>query len=228
MFSRDHHNLIETVLESLNSELLRDTSCYFGGGTAIALRFGEFRESIDVDFMVSSAAGYRTLRELIKSSGFKSIMVHQVPLVRDPVADQYGIRAILDVGGTPIKFEIVSEGRISFEIPGRDDEVCGVATLSLLDMATSKLLANSDRWADTSVFSRDLIDLAMMEPSNGLMDEAVDKAEGAYGSSVVRDLDKAIDYHRDNPHRLDQCIRELKMDSTPKALLWDRIQRLYR
>ncbi|MDZ7912956.1 MAG: nucleotidyl transferase AbiEii/AbiGii toxin family protein [Rhodococcus sp. (in: high G+C Gram-positive bacteria)] len=228
MFSRDHHNLIKTVLESLNSELLRDTSCYFGGGTAIALRFGEFRESIDVDFMVSSAAGYRTLRELIKSSGFKSIMVRQVPLVRDPVADQYGIRAILDVGGTPIKFEIVSEGRISFEIPGRDDEVCGVATLSLLDMATSKLLANSDRWADTSVFSRDLIDLAMMEPSNGLMDEAVDKAEAAYGSSVVRDLDKAIDYHRDNPHRLDQCIRELKMDSTPKALLWDRIQRLYR
>ncbi|GAA3145763.1 hypothetical protein GCM10020255_024930 [Rhodococcus baikonurensis] len=103
-----------------------------------------------------------------------------------------------------------------------------MATLSLLDMATSKLLANSDRWADTSVFSRDLIDLAMMEPSNGLMDEAVDKAEAAYGSSVVRDLDKAIDYHRDNPHRLDQCIRELKMDSTPKALLWDRIQRLYR
>ncbi|RGP46556.1 hypothetical protein AWH04_04120 [Rhodococcus erythropolis] len=228
MFSRDHHNLIETVLESLNSELFRDTSCYFGGGTAIALRFGEFRESIDVDFLVSSAAGYRTLRELIKSSGFKSIMVRQVPLVRDPVADQYGIRAILDVGGTPIKFEIVSEGRISFEIPARDDQVCGVATLSLLDMATSKLLANSDRWADTSVFSRDLIDLAMMEPSNGLMDEAVDKAEAAYGSSVVRDLDKAIDYHRDNPHRLDQCIRELKMDSTPKALLWDRIQRLYR
>ncbi|GAA3146677.1 hypothetical protein GCM10020255_024940 [Rhodococcus baikonurensis] len=110
MFSRDHHNLIETVLESLNSELFRDTSCYFGGGTAIALRFGEFRESIDVDFMVSSAAGYRTLRELIKSSGFKSIMVRQVPLVRDPVTDQYGIRAILDVGGTPIKFEIVSEG----------------------------------------------------------------------------------------------------------------------
>lgn len=59
------------------------------------------------------------------------------------------------------------------------------------------------------------------------MDEAVNKAEGAYGSSVVRGLDKAIGYHRENPHRLDQCLRELKVDSTPKALLWDRIRCLH-
>jgi len=32
-------------------------------------------------------------------------------------------------------------------------------------MATSKLLANSDRWADEGVFNRDVIDLAMMQPS---------------------------------------------------------------
>lgn len=72
MFSRDHHNHIATVLESLNSELLRATGCYFGGGTAIALRFGEFRESVDIDFMVSSTSGYRELRELVRSSGFNA------------------------------------------------------------------------------------------------------------------------------------------------------------
>lgn len=228
MFSRDHHNRIGTVLESLNSELLRDASCYFGGGTAIALRFGEFRESVDVDFMVSDTRGYRELRERVKSAGFGALTVRAVAVVRAPIADQYGIRAILDAGGVPIKFEIISEGRINFETPGGQDEVCGVATLSLLDMAASKLLANSDRWADTSVFSRDLIDLAMMQPDSRLMDGAISKAQGAYGASVVEDLNKAIDFHRTNPHRLDQCLRELKMDSTPKALLWDRIRRLYR
>lgn len=48
-------------------------------------------------------------------------------------------------------------------------------------MATSKLLANSDRWGDDGVFSRDLIDLAMMRPSLGLLRQAVAKAEQAYG-----------------------------------------------
>ncbi len=228
MFSREHHNLVKTVLESIDSELFRDAGCYFGGGTAIALRFGEFRESVDIDFLISNAAGYRTLRGLIRSSGFDALTERPVRVAREPVTDQYGIRTVLDVDGVGIKFEIVSEGRISFDIPGQDDAVCGVSTLSLLDMAASKLLANSDRWADTSVFSRDLIDLAMMEPSGTLMDAAVSKSEEAYGSSVTGDLAKAIDYHRGNPNRLERCMRELRMDSTPKALLWERIQRLYR
>jgi hypothetical protein len=33
------------VLQSLNAELLRTHRCYFGGGTAIVLRHGEYRES---------------------------------------------------------------------------------------------------------------------------------------------------------------------------------------
>jgi hypothetical protein len=63
----------------------------------------------------------------------------------------------------PIKFEIILEGRIQLDSPDFQDEICGIATLTLLDMVTSKLLANSDRWRDDAVFSRDLIDLAMME-----------------------------------------------------------------
>ena len=38
----------------------------------------------------------------------------------------------------------------------------GVSTPTRLDMATSKLLANSAALADDGVFSRDVIDLAMM------------------------------------------------------------------
>ena len=73
-------------------------------------------------------------------------------------------RGRVQVDGQPIKFEIVFEARIALEAPGADDAVCGVPSLTPLDMATSKLLANADRWLDDGVFSRDLIDLAMMTP----------------------------------------------------------------
>lgn len=99
-------------------------------------------------------------------------------------------------------------------------------TLTALDVACSELLANSDRWDDASTFSRDIIDLAMMEPGRDLVDRAIVKAEFAYRSAVVNDLVNAIDYLRDNPHRLDDCMRELQIYDTPKALLWDRIKRL--
>lgn len=34
----------------------------------IALRHGEYRESVDIDFLVSDAAGYRELRQLVKAT----------------------------------------------------------------------------------------------------------------------------------------------------------------
>jgi hypothetical protein len=98
--------------------------------------------------------------------------------------------------------------------------------LTDLDMAATKLLANSDRWADRAVFSRDVIDLAMMEPNPDLLGRAIAKAESAYRSAIVGDLRSAVEHLRDNPHRLDDCMRELQMHDTPKALLWARIKRL--
>jgi nucleotidyltransferase AbiEii toxin of type IV toxin-antitoxin system len=37
------------------------------GGTAIAFRYGEYRESLDLDFPVSDRDGYRALRQRIKA-----------------------------------------------------------------------------------------------------------------------------------------------------------------
>lgn len=100
---------------------------------------------------------------------------------------------MLLVDDQPIKFEIVLEGRIELERAAATDRVCGIATLTSLDMATSKLLANSDRWSDDGVFSRDVIDLAMMSPALPLLRQAMSKAEGAYGEAIARDLERAID-----------------------------------
>jgi len=177
MFERPHHQRIAQVLRALNAPLLRENHCLFGGGTAIALRYGEYRESVDIDFLVSSLASYRNLRQLLTNPGGIAGIVHAqaIPLeqVKEVRADQYGIRTTLRVADQSIKFEIVLEGRIQLAAPTVKDEVCGVATLSPLDMATSKLLANSDQWGDDGVFNRDVIDLAMMKPSLALLRQAL-------------------------------------------------------
>jgi len=147
---------------------------------------------------------------------------------REVRADQYGVRTMLQLGGANIKFEIVLEGRIELEAPGPQDRQCGVATLNPLDMATSKLLANSDRWRDDAVMARDLIDLAMMAPPKALMQQAMAKAQSAYGPSVAADLASAVNDLRARPHRLDQCMRAMAMNTVSKAALWARVRALVR
>ena len=231
MFERAHHQRIGQILSLLNADLLRAHTCYFGGGTAIALRYGEYRESVDMDFMVSDLSHYRELRLLMaRGAGINAILQPNQQLVsqiRDIRADQYGIRTALSVADHSIKFEIVLEGRISFETPRVADRLCNVSTLTSLDMAASKLLANSDRWADAGVFNRDVIDLAMMQPSKQLLRNAITKAEQAYGESIQRDLLKAVDHLQNKTGWLDRCMQAMAM-TIPKALVWQRIKALKR
>jgi hypothetical protein len=229
LFERPHHRRIATILLALDGDLLAAQGCLFAGGTAIVLRHGEYRESVDIDFLVSRPEGYRTLRLwLLGPLGLGSITRPGVSLPRwDPIrADQYGLRTALHIEQMPVKFEIVRESRIDLESPAEADVVCGVRTLTMLDMVTSKLLANSDRWADSGVMSRDLIDLAMMRPGRRLMQRAVMKARTAYGDSVEADLKKAIALLRDNPGRLERCMNAMGMTTVAPALLWSRIKAL--
>jgi hypothetical protein len=143
----------------------------------------------------------------------------------DVRTDQHGIRTSILVTGQPIKFEIVLEGRIELELPSPSDVICGVSTLTKLDMATSKLLANSDRWGDDSVFNRDVIDLAMIPLSLPTLRRAVAKAETAYGKSILRDLNLAIERLESRQNWLEHCIDVLSIQAT-KAVLWTKIRTL--
>jgi hypothetical protein len=230
LFEREHHRRVARVLEALDARLLHGHRCLFGGGTAIALRHGEYRESMDIDFRVSHLDGYRALRQSMSGgAGIGAICrpgAEVIEQAREVRADQYGVRTMLRVDGAEIKFEIVLEGRITLDAPGDGDLLCGVATLTLLDLAASKLLANSDRWRDDSVLSRDLIDLAMMLPGKTLLRAAIAKAEGAYGAAIQTDLRQAVQNLRERPHRLDHCMRAMRLTTVPKALLWKRIKAL--
>jgi hypothetical protein len=111
MFKRPHHQRIATFLQSLNSQLLSENHCYFGGGTAITLCFGEFRESVDMDFLVSDLGCYRTLRQLLTGpEGINAIRTPEAMALQQQKeirADQYGLRTTLMVDNKPIKFEII-------------------------------------------------------------------------------------------------------------------------
>ena len=231
MFERSHHQQIAQVLQALDGDLLRAQHCWFGGGTVMALRYGEYRESVDIDFLVSDRTGYRELRQRMTQAGGISNLLRPdaAPLEqsREVRADQYGIRTTLLVAGQAIKFEIVLEGRMTLEPPAPADEICGIATLTPLDMAAGKLLANSDRWADDGVFSRDLIDLAMMEAPLPLLQRAVEKAEAAYGAAILRDLEKALTRLMTRQGWLERCMQAMDM-RLPKAALWQRLRKLQR
>ena len=68
MIEREHHRRVASVLRALDARLLHAQQCLFGGGTALALRYGEYRESVDIDFLVSHREGYRALRQLMSGA----------------------------------------------------------------------------------------------------------------------------------------------------------------
>lgn len=227
-FMREHHQKIAHVLNSLNHEKLSNAHCYFGGGTAIALKYGEYRESVDIDFMVSDIHGYRQLRsDATDPGGLANIFstLSQIDTSQEVRADQYGIRSAVKVMGSSIRFEIVLEGRITFDQPGDTDKIHGVQCLNVADLIASKLLANSDRWGDASVFSRDLIDLVMMKFTTPEWQSGFAKSTRAYGESIHRDLIKACDVFLNKPIHVQGCLSRLKMNIPPTVLV-DKVRDL--
>jgi len=212
MFRLNRHNAIHQVLCSFNSDLFQRADCFFGGGTAIVLNLDEYRESVDIDFLCASKSGYRMLRQAVWEVGIKGLMNvdSEVRSLREMRTDQYGIRTVLQIQDTPIKFEIVREGRIALR--GAIDRRYGVPVLAREDMYTEKLLANTDRWADRAVLSRDIIDISMMISRWGAIPEAAwGCAKGAYGDTVADAYHKAVDFIR-NPNWLQECMEKMNID----------------
>lgn len=220
-----HHQRIIRVLESMNGDLLQDTQCLFGGGTAIALQLNEFRLSTDIDFICSSHEGYRKLRSLIGQfslTGLAPLFNQPTQQLREVRADRYGIRSVLDVDGVPIKFEVVREDRISLDASFH--LLHGVPAISRTDAYAEKLLANSDRWADKSVFSRDILDLATMIHAWGdIPSEAISKACSAYGPTIAKDLVSAANLVLQNGEYRRQCFDQLQIEETTQNDLIDTL-----
>lgn len=73
-FRLDHHNKILAILQGLDSNVLKEGFAYFGGGTLLALDFGEYRWSKDIDFICPVVfSGYKHLRTVVFEGGYKAL-----------------------------------------------------------------------------------------------------------------------------------------------------------
>jgi hypothetical protein len=216
-FDRPIHQSILKVLRALDAENLSTNQAYFGGGTFISFLLNEYRLSKDIDFMCPFGEGYRGLRQAVNEFGYDAIFkdLMQINLPREIQCNQYGIRFPVEVDGITIKFEIVAEGRITFEPPSHYDWL-PVACLSQVDCFAEKLLANADRWLDASVTSRDLIDLAMLHQHSALPQIAIQKAESAY--PVIEPLRKAIANFQAKPKYQQTCFEALGISDIARVL----------
>jgi hypothetical protein len=216
-FHLKQHQLVLQILSRLNVDFFKDCGAYFGGGTFLSLKYDEYRLSKDIDFLCSSIQGYRAIRQQIFDQGYDAIFTNQdnIQLPREIQANQYGVRFPVVVEGVSIKFEIVMEGRITLDAPEEFDWL-RVPCLSQVDCFAEKLLASSDRWLDTSVQSRDLIDLAMLRYTGEIPREAIAKAENAY--PVVEPLKRAITNFQSKPDYRQRCYQSLMVKSPTKII----------
>jgi Nucleotidyl transferase AbiEii toxin, Type IV TA system len=213
IFRLAHHNKILTILESLNSDLLKKGSAYFGGGTLIALDFEEYRWSKDVDFICPAASsGYRDLRNVVFEGGYQALFQDLSQIhIGSGTTNQYGIRMLVTVDNVPIKVEIIAEANIELDSP-RYPKWSPVACLSLNDCFASKLLANADRYLDGGIESRDLIDLAVLRLHSSIPQTALEKAEKAYGAVVIKALRKSIQHFQERPDYRERCFSGLQIE----------------
>lgn len=208
-FRRQHHQAIARILGRLDSELLLSSKCFFGGGTSISLLCGEYRESRDIDFLVSDRAGFRALREAVRLDSLGKIASEEIVLAREVRADRDGIRTFVVDGELRIKLELILEGRI--DLAGDLDPRLGVPVLTEGCLAAEKLLANADRGVDDSTYARDVIDLAFLAAKTGPtpVEEGIALAKAAYGAAIARDLGQTLARFRSRRGWLAECARVL-------------------
>lgn len=209
-FERPEHKNIGEVLHLIHRDVFARNRCWFGGGTAIVLKYGEYRVSEDVDFLCSDADGYRELRTAATQLGHRAFFPPPIEPAREFKIDQYGLRTAIRLNGQTIKFEIVREGRIV--VHGEFDRDIGVATLKTTDMFAEKLLANADRCQDRAVAYRDAIDLGILILNHGAIPGgAVAKAEAAYGVDIGRKVEWVTN-HMIPSDRVAWAAETLQMD----------------
>lgn len=185
-FLRPCHVRALALFEKMNSEFLKESCCYFGGGTRLTMTLGEYRESNDVDFLCSDTCGWGTLRSTVTNRSLGSIFTHPPELLREVRTDRYSIRTFVQIHDTPVKFEIIREGNLS--IAGEISRELPVMVVARASSVAQKLLANADRGTDRAFGFRDIIDLAFIAASweESTFEEGWLRAADAYSDQIIR------------------------------------------
>lgn len=219
-FHRPLHRRIAEILSRMDARFLAAAECYFGGGTQLAMSHGEYRESRDIDFLVSSTKGLRALRETVNDRSLGKLFKGRILLEREVRAERDAIRTFIteSESAAPIKFEVVVEARI--ELKGSTDRALGVPILGLRYAIAEKLLANADRGRAKEHRARDVVDLAFisLQADDKEFHAGRNIAEVPYGRVIQRELDEVIRMLRLDPKFRSQCVSDLLVED-PKALM---------
>ena len=230
MFRREQHRKVLTLLDAFDSEKLDRCNFLFGGGTRIVLDLDEYRESHDIDFLCADAEGYAELRSQASLHGydflFKPGPRDGFRLPREMRIDQYGLRFPVEIGGSMIRIELIREARIGLD-PGIRPGWSPVDCLAVSDCYAEKILANSDRWGDRQVLSRDLVDLSALRRRLGpIPEESWRKVERAYKTAGWNDLLKALSaFSQDIPYQ-QRCFEGLHIEDS--AAILEGMEQLHR
>jgi len=217
MFNKRPHKAVGRLLKTFDADVLNAAGCYLGGGTAIVAYLGEYRESIGIDFQCSTRDGFRLLRNAVTDCNLGHLQKGEV---EKPLKVRFGRNKIstqFSVDATPIEVSFFFDRSIDFS--GEMDRDLGVPVLSRCDLYATKLMANSDRCHSRSTLSKDAIDLAMMIEGWGPIPMlAWDRAEQAYGESVVLGFARALDLIQDQSYLL-SCLHQMNMDTALAQLI---------
>jgi hypothetical protein len=182
-YQRKHHQLIQRCLDNFNSHYLTEHSILFGGGTRIALELGEYRESVDIDFLCRDKKSFRAVREQVTNRTLGELVKEDFIYSRDISFDRYGVRTFLDVDGVRIKLEFVAFDNYALE-KGNEADLFNVPFIDRTSCFITKLLANADRWMQKPY--KDIFDLIVMSENWGeIPPEAYAEAHTHYGIDAV-------------------------------------------
>lgn len=213
-FKRPRHRLIQSVLTQFNASYLTQNRIYFGGGTRISMELGEYRESVDIDFLCPDKASYRAVRETVTERSLGHLVRHEFEYPRNIRFDRYGVRTFIRWQGELVKLEIISCDDYSLhsaELPG-----VPVPVIDRAGCFTTKLLANAD--GGLSPPYKDILDLLMMQVTWGeIPEQAWKAAEQQYGSAVKSAYTTALQSVLKNWARVEQ--EALAMGILPEQIL---------
>lgn len=163
MAKRSHHQKMVRLLSLLDANKLRDTNCLFAGGTAIALLYGEKRESTDLDFLCEDAPSSLRLRNFLRED-FSAIFINAVEIIRTK-SNNYATSALVKFEDIVTKIEFVYPNLCFNAQEGRGIlDASKVPVLSGTNLLHQKFLANTNRGLSLDVNFRDIIDIATMYP----------------------------------------------------------------
>ncbi len=209
-FKRARHHAIAQVLAHFDAAFLAKYGIGFGGGTRIAMELGEYRESLDIDFICPSTSSYRAVRQVVSTSDLGSLLNSPLTLLREIRMDRYGIRTAIEHSGLSIKLEFLAFE--DWNLPSAQHELFAVPVLDQSACFTTKLTAACDRGFAHPF--KDVIDLmAMISRWGAAPPDAVQEAERHYGPNLMATVARVIEQVRglDGPKQAD-VVTALALD----------------